>query len=205
LGKQSEDDAGCKEPKERCLASPGRASEESWLVPWCICLQQIQHTRPEQTKERRVPIHPEQAKLFEEPFIAILSKAKGEINQSKKQWKADQDYPTASRKIANVAADLLKYPSYLLGHAVGLNKPIEEVAPEAWRLLQSEEWFLPWIAKLDDTLVSMMNSFNDWKSLDVFEPLKQVMRGLLVDCGITMKFDGSKLRVWVREGKLPAY
>jgi hypothetical protein len=150
------------------------------------------------------PIHPHQAKLYEMTLVYVVREATERIVQAKRQWMADRDIGKMWQQIASMAGNLLKYASYLLGHAVGLNKSVEEIAPEGWQLLQLNSWLLPAIEKLDEVLSSMLNTFEQWKGLDVFEPLKQIMRGLLADCGFTMSVtENGSLYIWVGQGKLP--
>jgi len=50
----------------------------------------------------------------------------------------------------------------------------------------------------------MMNTFEQWKGLEAYDPLKKVVRDVLEDCGITMQQTPSgSLYIWVNEGKLP--
>jgi len=49
----------------------------------------------------------------------------------------------------------------------------------------------------------MLDTFEQWESLQVFEPLKQVVRGLLMDCGIRISDSSGSLYVFVAAGKLP--
>lgn len=149
------------------------------------------------------PIHADQARLFELAVVPLLRKAKDEIVDAKRDWISNRDFGKVWQRIGTTAFSLLKYFSYLLGHAAGLNRPVQELAPGTWELLQLNPWLLPWIEKLDDALVTMLNTFEHWKGLETFEPLKQVGRGLLMDCGITISdLDGS-LYVYVAGGKLP--
>jgi hypothetical protein len=141
--------------------------------------------------------------LFELAVVPLLRKAKDEIVDAKRDWISNRDFGKVWQRIGTTAFSLLKYFSYLLGHAAGLNRPVQELAPGTWELLQLNPWLLPWIEKLDDALVTMLNTFEHWKGLETFEPLKQVGRGLLMDCGITISdLDGS-LYVYVAGGKLP--
>jgi hypothetical protein len=149
------------------------------------------------------PIHPEQAKLFEMAVVSSLRDAKERIIQAKRQWNVDRDFAKVWHQIGSVALPLLKYFSYLLGHAVGLNRSLEELAPEASQLLHVNPWLSPWIEKLDHTLSTMLDTFERWESLDAFAPLKQVARGLLADCGITISDSNGSLYVFVAAGKLP--
>jgi hypothetical protein len=149
------------------------------------------------------PIHADQAKLFELAVVPLLRKAKDDIVDAKRDWISNRDFGKVWQRIGTTALSLLKYFSYLLGHAAGLDRPVQELAPGAWELLQFNLWLLPWIKKLDDALVTMLNTFEHWKGLETFEPLKQVARGLLMDCGITISDSNGSLYVYVAGGKLP--
>jgi hypothetical protein len=149
------------------------------------------------------PVHPDQAKLFEMTVLSSLKDARQKIVDAKRQWLTDRDFAAAWQKISAIALALLKYFSYLLGHAAGLNKSVEELAPEAWKILQSNPWVSPWIEKLDRTLGTMLETFEEWQCLDAFEPLKQVARGLLTDCGISISDSNGSLYVYLAAGKLP--
>lgn len=149
------------------------------------------------------PVHPDQAKLFEMTILSSLTDARQKIIEAKRQWLTDRNFAAVWQKISAIALALLKYFSYLLGHAAGLNKPLEELAPDAWKILQSNPWVLPWIEKLGRTLRTTLETFEEWQSLEVFEPLKQIARGVLTDCGISISDSKGSLYVYVDAGKLP--
>jgi hypothetical protein len=149
------------------------------------------------------PINANHVKLFEMPVLDLLRKAKDEIIGAKRAWIGDRDFAKVWERVGTTTLPLLKYFSYLLGHLAGLGKSVRELTPEAFDLLQANPWLLPWIMKLNDTLVEMLNTFEEWKSVDVFEPLKQITRGLLKDCGITIRDSNGSLFVLVDHGKLP--
>jgi hypothetical protein len=148
------------------------------------------------------PIHPEQTKLYEMPLIDLLGKAKNEIIEAKKEWLVNHEVGKLWQRAGTIVLSLLKYFSYLLGHAAGLGKPAHELASGAWALLGSNVWLLPWIKKLDEALGAMMETFEEWKSLEVFAPLQQIARGLLADCGMTLSDSKGSLYVGVGTGKL---
>jgi hypothetical protein len=145
-------------------------------------------------------LNPEQMKLFEMPVVSLLRKAKDEIRGAKRDWVRDRDFGKVWKRIVTVTLSLLKYFSYFLGHAAGLDKPAEDLAPDVFDLLQSSPWLLPWIQKLKETLVEMFDTFDMWKGLDVFDPLKQIARGLLKVCGITIRDSNGSLFVIVDSG-----
>lgn len=149
------------------------------------------------------PVHADQAQLFEMTAVSLLKDAKTKIIEAKRQWLVDRDFAKVWQQMSITALPLLKYFSYLLGHAAGLDKSLEELAPEAWQLLQSNPWFVPWLEKLADTLETMLNTFEHWESLEVFDPLKQLARGLLGDCGVRISDAKGSLYVYVTAGKLP--
>ncbi len=147
--------------------------------------------------------HPEQAKLYEMTIVELLRKARQEIIEAKKEWRVNHEIGKLWQRVGTTALSLLKYFSYLLGHAAGLGEPAHELAPEAWGLLEANIWLLPWIKQLNEALVAMLETFDEWKSLEVFDPLKQIARGLLADCGIALSDSNGSLYVSVSSGKLP--
>lgn len=149
------------------------------------------------------PVHPDQAKLFEMMVLSSLKDARQKIVEAKRQWLRDRDFPAVWRTISPIALSLLKYFSYLLGHAAGLNTSLEDMAREAFEILQSNPWLLPWIEKLQRTLGTMLDTFEEWQSLEVFDPLKQIARGLFADCGMSISDSNGSLHVYVAPGKLP--
>lgn len=150
-------------------------------------------------------VHPEQGKLYEVTLVDLLEKAKNEILGAKKKWMNDHDFADAWRRVGGTVASLLKYFSYLLGHARGLDKQITDVAPKASQLLESNTWLAPWVSKLNDVLSNMLKTFETWNSVEVFEPLKAVARGLLEDCGVKISDANGSLYVFIDNGKLPTW
>ena len=79
-----------------------------------------------------------------------------------------------------------------------------------WGLAQFGQWstldwlLFPRFEELFAALAEMMNTFEQWKGLEAYDPLKKVVRDVLEDCGITMQQTPSgSLYIWVNEGKLP--
>jgi hypothetical protein len=149
------------------------------------------------------PIHPEQAKLFEMPLLELLPKARYEIEAAKKGWLVDRDIAKFWQRAGTTVYSLLKYFSYLLGHAAGLSQSIGDIAPETWSLLNSNAWLLSSVEGLNRELSRMYETFDEWKSLAVFEPLKQLERTLFADCGIGIADRDGSLYVSLGPGKLP--
>lgn len=150
------------------------------------------------------PAFPEHGQLLEKCFLSALRTAKESILEAKREWIHDKDFGKVWDRVAGVVVRLLKYASYMIGHAVGLAKPFEEVTNEAWLLMQENDWLFPRFEELYAVLAEMMNSFEHWKGLEAFDPLKRVVRGVLEDCGITMqKTSNGSLYIWVSDGKLP--
>lgn len=149
------------------------------------------------------PVHPEQSKLFEMPLLALLPQAEDEIVAAKKDWLLDRDTGKFWQRTGGMVYSLLKYFSYLLGHAAGLGKPAGEIAPETWTLLTSNVWLLRWVERLNEELARMLDTFEHWKSLDAFEPLKLLARRLLADCGIGISDVNGSLYISIGPGKLP--
>jgi hypothetical protein len=112
-------------------------------------------------------------------------------------------FNAALRGAGTTVYSLLKYFSYLLGHAAGLGQSTCETAPETWALLKRNAWLLPSVERLSGELSRMYERFEEWKSLEVFEPLKQLERTLFADCGIGISDRDGSLYVFVGPGKLP--
>ena len=137
------------------------------------------------------------------PLLDLLPKAKDEIIAAKKDWLLARDMGKFRQWVGGTVYSLLKYFAYLLGHAAGLSKPASEIAPKTWALLNDNAWLVPWIETLDQTLSSMLDTFEQWKSIDAFEPSKHLARGLFADCGIKISDLNGSLYVSVGHGKLP--
>jgi hypothetical protein len=148
-------------------------------------------------------VHPEQGKLFEMPLLDLLPKAQDEIVAAKRAWLLDRNMGKFWQNAGGAVYSLLKYFSYLLGHAAGLDKTVNEIAPETWMLLQSNAWLLPSVEALNEVLSQMLQTFEEWKSLEVFEPLKQLARRLLADCGIHISDANGSLFISIGPGSLP--
>lgn len=137
------------------------------------------------------------------PLLALLRKARDEIVAAKMEWLLGHDIGKLRERAGTTLYSLLKYFSCLFGHEAGLGKPPSQLAPETRLRLNANAWLLPWVGKLKQVLSSMVEAFEEWKSLDVFEPLKQPSRGLFGDCGIVISYSNGSLYVLVGAGKLP--
>lgn len=150
------------------------------------------------------PAGPECGRLLEKTLVATLRTTKESVLQAKREWLNDGDFFKVWDKISGIVAKLLKNVAYVMGHAVGLDKPFEEVANEAWLLMQENDWLFPRFEELFAALADMMNTFEEWKGLEAYDPLKKVVRNVVEDCGITMQqTPNGSLHIWVNEGKLP--
>lgn len=130
-------------------------------------------------------VSPDHGLLYERTFIAVLREFKDRIVSTKRQWAEDLDYDKAWTRIPTDVSAVLRYASYLMGHVAGLNVVFEEYAKEAWALMQENEWLLPRFEEQYAALAEMMNNFEQWKGLNVFDSMKAIIRGVFEDCGIT--------------------
>lgn len=140
------------------------------------------------------PIWPQQAQLYEMTVIEMLQVVRKRIIAAKLKWADDQDFAAVLIDISNQAGEMLWYFSYLLGHAAGLDKSPASIAPQAWMLLQTHTWLHPWVEELEAVLKDMLASFETWTDMRAFDPLTDLARGLLVDCGITVTGRNSSAR-----------
>lgn len=141
---------------------------------------------------------PEHGILLEKTFISALGGLRSKILEAKRDWMSDKDFGKVWQAISRPVAAMLKYASYLMGHSAGLNKPLAEIAPKASMLMRGNDWLSPRFEELVAALATMMDTFEQWKGLDAFQPLKNVIRNVLNNCGITIQAtsDGS-LFIWV--------
>jgi hypothetical protein len=149
------------------------------------------------------PAYPEQVKAYERVLVNLLGLFRERVIRAKMQWLQDRDFGLILQKLQDEAESVLKYAAYLLGHAAGLQKTPEEIAPEAWAALGAHPWLLTSIERFDDTLRATLASFETWTGMEAFDPLREIARGLLVDFGLTMTLQEDRsLYLVVSEGKV---
>jgi hypothetical protein len=148
---------------------------------------------------------PDHGLLYEKTFVAVLRQFRDRILATKRAWMADLDYGKAWNQLSNDITALLRYASYLMGHVAGLDDVVlEEYAKDAWAQIQENAWLLPHFEQQYATLADMINTFDQWKSLDVFNPLKKVVENVFEDCGIPMsQLPNGTLHIWIKDGRLP--
>jgi hypothetical protein len=150
------------------------------------------------------PAGPEHVKLLEKTFVAALRGFSESIIQAKREWMEDKNFDKVWDRVTVIVARLLKSASSVMGHTVGLDKPFDEVANIASLLMQENSWLFRRFEELYAALGKMMDTFERWTGPVAFDPLKQVVRDVVQDCGITMQqtINGS-LYIVVGDGKLP--
>lgn len=148
------------------------------------------------------PVDLGQVRLYEMPLATLLPKAKDEIISAKCEWLLDRDMGKFWQRAGTTVYSLLKYFSYLLGHAAGLGKRASDIALETWSLLKKNLWLLPSIERLDEELSLMLETFEEWKGLEAFAPLQLLARGLFADCGIRISDANGSLYISIGPGKL---
>ena len=149
-------------------------------------------------------IAPSHAAIFETTVVDVLTDCRPRIIAIKQRWILDRDFGAALTAMASEAGAVLKYVCYLLGHAAGLDKPPDEIAPRAWEVMRGHDWLYPWVEKTDTVLRDLLERFEEWTGMNAFAPLKEVARGLLADCGVSLtQRDGkpyvvvSAAKVWI--------
>jgi hypothetical protein len=150
------------------------------------------------------PAYPDHGVLYERTFVAALRQFRERIFMTKREWAKDQDYGKAWTRISNDVMAVLKYASYLMGHVAGLNEAFEDYAHEAWMLMQENAWLLPRFEQQYAALAEMMSTFEQWKGVEAFDPLKKIVENVFEDCGIPMlQLPDGTLRIWIKDGRLP--
>jgi hypothetical protein len=148
--------------------------------------------------------YPDHGRLYEKTFIATLRQFRERILATKRQWQKDQDYERAWTRVPTDVTAVLRYASYLMGHVSGLNEVFEEYAKEAWVLMRENSWLLPRFEEQYAELAEMMRTFEQWKGLEAFDPLKGIVQRVFKDCGIPMlQLPNGTMRFWIRDGELP--
>ena len=150
------------------------------------------------------PVCPDHGRLYETTFVAALPQLKERVLAAKREWVTDNDYYKVWKQISGDVTTVLRYASYLMGHVASFDKPFEEAAKDAWRVMEENTWLLPRFEEQFAILAEMINTFSQWKGLEAFDPLKELVRNVFEDCGVPMcQLPNGTLHIWIKDGKLP--
>jgi hypothetical protein len=82
----------------------------------------------------------------------------------------------------------MKTYSYLLGHIDGLEKRLEDAAPEAYDAIQQTAWFTELAKRWHESLQQGWELYGEWKSPEeMYKPQKQIFHDALLAGGIDVQ------------------
>ena len=121
---------------------------------------------------------------LENLFCSVLRVAKDRANAAIRQYRMHGDHSRLLRAVTAEYRRLLVYASYLLGHLDASGKDVTGSAPAAEQSLARATYFRPILDRLRLELNTMHRTYGQWRSIDVYEPLKQIAYDLLQIGGI---------------------
>jgi hypothetical protein len=151
-------------------------------------------------------IYPEQVKHFETVFCDALAVARERANRHVAGYWQDRDHGKAFSGVFSEYGNLMKFTSYLIGHIDGTASSLAEVAPRAHEMTQSSSYFAPFLSELVHCLDTMWKTRESWTGIDVYDPVKMLVRKLVRNGGVEMSTvpQGLYVRVLCGPGMLPA-
>jgi hypothetical protein len=126
-------------------------------------------------------------KDFEETFSSVLEQVKARGDAAIRQYRMHADLTKLVDQVTGEYRRALLYASYLLGHLDGLGESVEESAPKANALIKSTFYFTPIFDRLRSELRAMFDTYGEWKSIGVYDPLKQIAYDLLKVGGLDLQ------------------
>jgi hypothetical protein len=135
-------------------------------------------------------------RAHKDTFCKHLDRARERADSAIRQFRSHHDLLRVTNEVSEQYRKCLIYASYLLGHVDGLERTLDDAAPEALKAIDRNQYFAPVFVKLQDELHTMYATYGTWSGLEVYEPLKRLMYALLMTGGIVMK-DLPDGQVWV--------
>jgi hypothetical protein len=150
-------------------------------------------------------IYPEQVQHFETVFCDALAVARERANLHLARYWQDRNHTKAFSGVYSEYSNLLKYASYLIGHIDGTGSSLAEVAPRAHDMVQRTSYFAPFLAELAHCLDTMWQTRETWAGIDVYDPVKTLVRKLVRNGGVEMSTvpQGLYVRILSEPGMLP--
>lgn len=112
-------------------------------------------------------------------LCSMLSTARERGNAALDRYGSHKDILKVEREIIDAYGLLLDRASYLVGHVHGLEKTVEEMAPEFFKLVNDPAWFRPTFERYEANVRALHESYGAWGGLETFEPLKKTFESLL--------------------------
>lgn len=125
-------------------------------------------------------------------FLKILVEAGRNVREAILKCRHDADYDALLIEAQRNIGSLIKYASYVLGTADGLEQDTKTDLPEISASLK-EHWFAPFFVRLRETHRALWERYGQWESLKEFETIADIWLEMLADRGIevTPQVDGT--------------
>jgi hypothetical protein len=138
---------------------------------------------------------PEQIKSYEETFCGSLSQARARANACIRSYRRHGNHDQILREVSGEYGSLLKYASYLLGHAAGLQANLGDIAPLSVQTIERENYFKPVFESLRQALEEQWAVYGEWKWPQIYDGLCGVAENLLRIGGLIMTNHAQGTRV----------
>jgi len=116
-------------------------------------------------------------------FLNILGEAGPNVREAILRCRHDADYDALLIEAQRNIGNLVKYASYVLGTADGLNQDIEADLSEISEALEGH-WFAPFFMRLRDAHRVLWERYGQWESLGEFESIADIWLEMLADRGV---------------------
>lgn len=118
-------------------------------------------------------------KGYSDMLCSMLSTARERGNTALDRYSSHNDILKVEREVIDAYGLLLDRASYLVGHVHGLEKTVEELASEFFKLTNETAWFKPIFERYEANVRALHESYGAWSGLEAFEPLKKTFESLL--------------------------
>jgi hypothetical protein len=126
-------------------------------------------------------------RAYQDTFCVALQSGKERADAAIRQYRMHHDVGRVANEVAEVYKRVLVYASYLFGHLDGLDASVADKAPKALQEVASRPCFELFFARLHGELRALYATYNQWKSIDIFEPLKRLAYDVLKTGGIDIQ------------------
>jgi hypothetical protein len=119
---------------------------------------------------------------YEYTFLDHLRDARERGNEFIKAYRLHGEVSQIIREVTGVYGDLMKFASYFLGNAAGIQRPWRDFAAVNEAL--SGSWFLPYFERLDAGLAGLYDVSGDWPDHSGFDAIGDLGEEVMEDCGM---------------------
>lgn len=117
-----------------------------------------------------------------ETLVKVLGTTRGQCYELIKAYRTHGDVGQVAAEVYGKLGDLLKYSSYFLGAVTAKETP--EMHPTALTEMVEFGWFAPFYERLIEVHGALWSQFGEWKSLDAFEAIGDVLEDMAESIGV---------------------